>query len=161
MNTVMRYPLLLSLLMMTGTALAAESAPVLSQANITLSASNTATVALSAVSGLTAGTLAGDTRVATGTAVASAGLIACRWTPTAGTVNPAGAGYDYIDLRGKNAGKTLRFRLTGCGVASPSSPAWFVAPGSSASLVITTAGYSQPSAADAYTLSVDSAVWVE
>lgn len=161
MNTVMRHALLLSLLAMTGTALAAESAPVLSQADITLDASNTATVSLSTVKGLTAGTQGADTVVASGTATASAGLIACRWTPASGSVNPGGAGTEYIDLQGKHAGGTLRFRLSGCGTASPSSPEWFVATGSTASLSVTTAGYAQPAVADTYTLSVDSAVWVE
>lgn len=169
MNTVKTLSLSAVLLTAGGTLSLAHAGGVVSDvttqtADINFASTGTATVSLTAKTGLTAASYKAGTVIATGTATASAGTIAYRWTPGTGTVSKADSISKIIKITGAGSGKNfLDILLTGDSSAykTDGGDGWIVPTGSSISVQNLTAAIAQDEVVspDTYTLSVDAVVW--
>lgn len=168
MNTVKTLSLSAALLMAGGTLSLAHAGGVVSDvttqtADVIFASTGTATVSLTAKTGLTAASYKAGTVIATGTATASAGTIAYRWTPGYGTVSKADSISKIIKIAGMGNEKNfLYLSLKGNSSAyTDGGDGWIVPTGSSISVQNLTAAIAQDEVVspDTYMLSVDAVVW--
>lgn len=137
-------------------------------AEIIFAATGTATISLTAKSGLIAGSYSQGQSIATGTATASAGSVSYRWTPGTGTVSDTGDGVDsLITVKGTDdTSHTVTLNLISSGTGTEGGmidggSGWIV-PKTQGTKNISldvqnyTTAIIQP---DTYILSIDAAVW--
>lgn len=169
MNTVKTLSLSAVLLTVGGTLSLAHAGGVVSDvttqtADVIFASTGTATVSLTAKTGLTAASYKAGTVIATGTATASAGTIAYRWSPGYGTVSQADSLSKIIKIAGAGNEKNfLYLSLTGNSSAYTDGGDGWIVPtsGSNISVQNLTASIAQDEVVspDTYWLSVDAVVW--
>lgn len=156
-------------LLSAGAMTAAQAAPASDissgDADIIFGGTDTATIVITPVAGLKAGTKTAE-KVADGTVTTSGtgNLAAYRWTPASGTVGPSGAAKDTIDITGRNTSTVIRFVTASTNATvSPSDDAWFVANTADQAIdfTISTGPASQIVPVDIFNVSMDAAVWIE
>ncbi|MGK0603403.1 hypothetical protein [Yokenella regensburgei] len=168
MNTVKTLSLSAALLMAGGTLSLAHAGGVVSDittqtADVSFASTGTATVSLTAKAGLTAASYRTGDVIATGTATASAGTVAYRWTPGTGTVSQADKLSKVIKITGAGSKENvIDLTLTGnAAEKTDGGSGWIVPTGSSISSQNLTVSMAQDEVVspDTYTLSVDAVVW--
>lgn len=150
-------------LLVAGVSGVAHAAPISAVASgtgdVVFSETGTATITVTPVTGLLAGTH-NNLQIATAQATATGGAVAYRWTPDASVVRNGD------DLQRTLSGKTsalnkLDVVSMAAATASAAYPGWYVANNNASTLPITinTSAVDQAVAADTYVVSLDAVVW--
>lgn len=167
MNTVKTLSLSAALLMAGGTLSLAHAGGIVSDvvtqtADINFAATGTASISLTAKTGLTAGSFKKGDVIASGTATATAGTVAVRWTPGTGTVSRADGVVRMIKITGASKQNFIDLGLVGDAQEyADGGNGWVVPTKSNTSTLKLSAvmGQNEVVSPDTYVISMDAVVW--